>query len=157
MRIYGAILLYLNLLQMLHGFEIENNSRLKITSSHGLELTQAINVQRQENMQKMCRTLENKIENPTEGGPPILMTNRIDNEGYGKTQEGESKKEDEQLGLTSVQMDHLLVDKSHKFLYCYVPKVACTNWKRVLMMMTGKWDGPDPLQIPATTAHSPNM
>lgn len=105
--------------------QLEPNNNLKI-NVHGLELTQAQNIQRQEMLQKMCDSLD----------------------------EANSLTPDD---LTDEQMDHLLVDKKHKFLYCYVPKVACTNWKRVLMILTDAWNGTEPLQIPAKLAHSPGI
>ncbi|KAL1020754.1 hypothetical protein UPYG_G00004210 [Umbra pygmaea] len=55
--------------------------------------------------------------------------------------------------LTSDDLRHIIVDDKHSLLYCYVPKVACTNWKRVLMVLTGDGRYREPLAIPANEAH----
>lgn len=110
--------------------ENENNYNVRV-SDYGFELTQANNLFRQEQVQKICNS-DVATESET------LNKNITD--------------------IPADQWDHLIVDSQHKFLYCYVPKVACTNWKRVLMLMTDQWtNGTDPLKIPATLAHSVGM
>lgn len=102
----------------------ENNYHIRM-NSHGFELTQTNNLQRQEQVQKICAN--------SQSDSIVKDLSKIPDD----------------------QLDHMIIDDTHKFLYCYVPKVACTNWKRVLMLMTNQWtNGTDPLKIPASIAHS---
>jgi hypothetical protein len=32
---------------------------------------------------------------------------------------------------------HMIVDDNHKLIYCYVPKAACTSWKKVMLVLAG--------------------
>ncbi|EDW77328.1 uncharacterized protein Dwil_GK18242 [Drosophila willistoni] len=129
--VWGILYFHLSLLTAITTclpFEDGNNNNVKI-NGQSLELTQTINIQRQEYLQRQCDLWSNDME----------KSQSLDD-------------------LTEFQMDHMIVDQEHKLLYCYVPKVACTNWKRVLMLLTGKWhNGTDPLQIPGSLAHSIGM
>ena len=46
------------------------------------------------------------------------------------------------------------VSDKHQLLYCITPKVACTNWKRVLLVLDGYFT--DPNNITASLAHDFN-
>lgn len=52
------------------------------------------------------------------------------------------------------RLDHVLVDDEHALLYCAVPKVASTNWRRVLLALRSS--RPDPARIPANRSHEPS-
>jgi len=45
--------------------------------------------------------------------------------------------------LTSTQAryvyDHMIVDDINGLLYCYIPKVGCSNWKHVIAVLTGEY------------------
>ncbi|TRY81515.1 hypothetical protein DNTS_009922 [Danionella cerebrum] len=57
-------------------------------------------------------------------------------------------------------LNHLIVDDLHGIIYCYVPKVACTNWKRVMIVLSQSLKAPsgalykDPLDIPLDLIHN---
>ncbi|XP_030623851.1 carbohydrate sulfotransferase 11 [Chanos chanos] len=57
--------------------------------------------------------------------------------------------------LTPSDLKHLVVDDDHELIYCYVPKVACTNWKRVMMVLSGRGRYAHPMDIPSNEAHVP--
>lgn len=62
------------------------------------------------------------------------------------------------------ELDHLIVDDTHQIIYCYVPKVACTNWKRVMVVLSQSLISPssgkpytDPVDIPPDLVHNSSL
>lgn len=62
------------------------------------------------------------------------------------------------------ELDHLIVDDRHQIIYCYVPKVACTNWKRVMLVLTQSLVSSssgrpytDPESIPPDLVHNSSL
>lgn len=61
------------------------------------------------------------------------------------------------MGIVSRPLlERFLVDDEHGLLYCYIPKVASTNWKKILMMLTKKTDVTDVSRIDSDSAHKNN-
>lgn len=61
--------------------------------------------------------------------------------------------------IPNYELNHLIVDDRHGVIYCYVPKAACTNWKRVMIVLSGSLldrGAPyrDPLDIPREFVHN---
>ncbi|KAL3867441.1 hypothetical protein ACJMK2_044643 [Sinanodonta woodiana] len=48
---------------------------------------------------------------------------------------------------------HIVVDDKYKVLYCYIPKVACTNLKRIFLILKGVVNTSNPLAIPYHDVH----
>lgn len=55
--------------------------------------------------------------------------------------------------VTASQLSHILVDDTYKIMFCYIPKVACTNIKRVFLLLTGKMNTTNPLDISSSDVH----
>ncbi|KAI4808657.1 hypothetical protein KUCAC02_000706 [Chaenocephalus aceratus] len=53
------------------------------------------------------------------------------------------------------ELANLIVDDKHGIIYCYIPKVACTNWKKVMFSLTQDEPYPDPVSI-SRDVHLPN-
>ncbi|XP_061707641.1 carbohydrate sulfotransferase 11 [Cydia pomonella] len=122
MRVVISLLL-INFFLCVCGDDNEISNEIE-TKNHSLELTQSLNLARQELIQDTCSRF-----------PPRWSLD----------------------DLPPSRLEHILVDEHRKLLYCYVPKVACTNWKRVLMILAGKWNNTNVLSIPGSLAHSPGM
>ncbi|XP_020830915.1 carbohydrate sulfotransferase 12 [Phascolarctos cinereus] len=61
--------------------------------------------------------------------------------------------------IPNYELNHLIVDDRHGIIYCYVPKVACTNWKRVMIVLSESLldqgiPYKDPLDIPREHVHN---
>lgn len=51
------------------------------------------------------------------------------------------------------KLGHIIVNDQYKVLYCYIPKVACTNMKRVFLILTGKMNSTNPLALKSGDVH----
>ncbi|XP_015251944.1 PREDICTED: carbohydrate sulfotransferase 12-like [Cyprinodon variegatus] len=54
---------------------------------------------------------------------------------------------------TGKNFENFIVDDSRKILYCYVPKVACTNWKRIMYVLKKGEPYIDPLSVHRNSVH----
>ncbi|KAL2100791.1 hypothetical protein ACEWY4_002552 [Coilia grayii] len=64
--------------------------------------------------------------------------------------------------IPNKELEHLIVDDRHGIIYCYVPKVACTNWKRIMIVLSESLlvDGvpyQDPLDVPIEQIHNSSL
>uniref|UniRef100_A0A3B3IND1 Carbohydrate sulfotransferase n=1 Tax=Oryzias latipes TaxID=8090 RepID=A0A3B3IND1_ORYLA len=51
------------------------------------------------------------------------------------------------FNLNNIDLNNLIVDDQHGIIYCYIPKVACTNWKRTLIALKQNEPYPDPMSF----------
>ncbi|XP_020649362.3 carbohydrate sulfotransferase 8 isoform X2 [Pogona vitticeps] len=58
--------------------------------------------------------------------------------------------------LDDVVVKQLFVEESHKFIYCEVPKVGCSNWKKILVFLTLNMSR-DSLEINHSMIHRTNI
>ncbi|XP_060933393.1 carbohydrate sulfotransferase 12-like [Limanda limanda] len=63
--------------------------------------------------------------------------------------------------IPNSKLKHLIVDDKHQVIYCFVPKVVCTNWKSVMAVLSQSMISPstgkpytDPNDIPVGLVHN---
>ncbi|XP_046893463.1 carbohydrate sulfotransferase 12 [Hypomesus transpacificus] len=64
--------------------------------------------------------------------------------------------------IPNKELDHLIVDDRHGIIYCYVPKVACSNWKRIMIVLSESMllDGVpyrEPSAVPRDMVHNSSL
>ncbi|XP_060951819.1 carbohydrate sulfotransferase 12-like [Limanda limanda] len=55
--------------------------------------------------------------------------------------------------MSDSELKNLVVDDEHGIIYCYIPKVACTNWKRVMFVLKHGEPYQDPSSISRYLVH----
>uniref|UniRef100_A0A3B3HTB4 Carbohydrate sulfotransferase n=1 Tax=Oryzias latipes TaxID=8090 RepID=A0A3B3HTB4_ORYLA len=55
--------------------------------------------------------------------------------------------------LKDTDLKNFIVDDKHGIIYCYIPKVACTNWKRTLIALNYSEPYPDPTSFEHNWVH----
>ncbi|OWF48744.1 carbohydrate sulfotransferase 11-like [Mizuhopecten yessoensis] len=85
-----------------------------------------------------------------------IPANVIQKERLATLQQGCHQLESEGVVPNSViasQLGHILVDDTYQVMFCYIPKVACTNMKRVFLLLTGTMNTTNPLDIKSNDVH----
>ncbi|XP_035482758.2 carbohydrate sulfotransferase 12 isoform X1 [Scophthalmus maximus] len=49
--------------------------------------------------------------------------------------------------MSAEELKNLLVDDTHGIIYCYIPKVACSNWKKVMFVLKQSEPYRDPMSV----------
>ncbi|RVE60566.1 hypothetical protein OJAV_G00182270 [Oryzias javanicus] len=57
------------------------------------------------------------------------------------------------VNLNNVDLNNFIVDDKNGIIYCYIPKVACTNWKRTLIALRQDEPYPDPMSFEHERVH----
>ena len=57
------------------------------------------------------------------------------------------------LKIKPLSLRHIYVNDKYRFLWCAVPKVACTNFKRVLLILSGKVNTTNPADLVSADVH----
>ncbi|XP_054457224.1 carbohydrate sulfotransferase 12-like [Anoplopoma fimbria] len=77
-----------------------------------------------------------------------LLRSQCDGD-VGEFPEGKRSLED----MSDQELSNLIVDDKHGIIYCYIPKVACSNWKKFFLVLNQSNPNLDPMSISSETAH----
>ncbi|XP_071493026.1 carbohydrate sulfotransferase 11-like [Diadema antillarum] len=75
----------------------------------------------------------------TQGKDRLAETERIQS-ARRRLLESECRRLQLKSNVSNFSIRHILVNEKYRLAYCFVPKVGCSNWKRILMVLDGQRD-----------------
>lgn len=101
---------------------VRGNTPIESAAELTFDLTQALNLQRQERVQRECELAALPVATDELHGRHQQQHNDAD--GNRRVSSSIQDYAQQMDGIPDDQLEHLLIDEKHKFLYCYVPKVS---------------------------------
>jgi len=86
-------------------------------------------------------------ERTPESEPPYLVAQRNRNSTIHNVCGPKRSMDNLTRGQSITLFKHMIVDDALQLIYCYIPKVGCSNWRRVMHVLAGKYKRVEDIDI----------
>ena len=120
-------------------YVVHINSRFKqgIAGEQKDEIPMYVYQQPADTERVLPKAIENKVSDRAD--PPYLLAQRARNVTIHEICGPKRSITTLPTAKSMFLLKHMIVDDTHKLMYCYVPKAACANWKRVMQVLAGRF------------------